>query len=92
MSIVWILLLTAASVVVGTGLCFWLLARTQEVESTVWILEHIVCPIFKIITLLFMVSLVYPVIDETSTSLDFWRALGQQGQVNELVIVKRKIH
>ncbi len=32
-----------------------------------------------------MVSLIYPVIDETSTSFDFWRALGQQGQFNDLV-------
>ena len=85
MSIAWIVLLTAASVVAGTSLCFWLLTRTSEVDSTVWFMEHIACPIFKIIVLLIMVSLIYPVIDESSSSLDFWRALGQQGQFSNLL-------
>jgi hypothetical protein len=85
MNLAWIVLLTATSVIVGTSLCFWLLARTSEVASTVWVLEHIACPIFKIIVLLIMVSLIYPVIDETSSSLDFWRALSQQGNFSNLL-------
>jgi hypothetical protein len=85
MNIAWVVLLTVTSVVGGTSLCFWLLARTSEFESTVWVLEHIACPIFKIIVLLIMVSLIYPVIDESSSSLDFWLALGQQGQFSNLL-------
>ena len=85
MTLAWIVLLTAASVVTGASLCFWLLARTSEVASTVWVMEHIACPIFKIIVLLIMVSLIYPVIDESSSSLDFWSALSQQGHFSDLL-------
>jgi hypothetical protein len=35
--------------------------------------------------LLSVVSLVYPAIDGQSSSIDFWRVLGQQGQFNDLL-------
>jgi hypothetical protein len=57
----------------GTGLCFYLMYHSREVDSTVWVLEHIICPVMRIIVLLIVVSQVYPAIDENSTSLDFWR-------------------
>ncbi len=85
MNAAWIVLLTATSVTIGTSLCFWLLARTNDVASTVWVMQHIACPIFKIIVLLIMVSLIYPVIDESSSSLDFWRAISQQGHFSDLL-------
>ena len=85
MNWLWILILTFCSVIAGTGLCFWLLSAAREVDSTVWVLEHIVCPITKILVLLLMVSLIYPAIDATATSLDFWKGLAQQGQFNDLI-------
>ena len=66
------ILLTLLSVSAGTGLCFWLLHKAHEVDSSLWILEHIVCPIIRVIVLLTIVSLVYPTIDDHSTSLEFW--------------------
>jgi hypothetical protein len=66
-------------------LCFWLLHKAREFDSSLWILEHIVCPIIRIIVLLSVVSLVYPAIDEHSSSLEFWHVLGQQGQFNDLL-------
>ena len=77
--------ITASSVIVGTSLCFYLLYQAREVDSTLWILEHIICPIIRIIVLLIVVSQVYPVIDGNSTSSDFWRALGQQHQFRDIV-------
>jgi hypothetical protein len=81
----WTILLTLASVSAGTGLCFWLLHKAREVPTTVWILGHIVCPMIRILVLLSVVSLVYPAIDGQSSSIDFWRVLGQQEQFNDLL-------
>jgi hypothetical protein len=85
MSLFWTIPLSLIIVVTGTGLCFWVLHKAQEVDSSVWILEHVVCPMLRIVMLLAVVSLVYPVIDEQSTTADFWRVLGQQGQFNDLL-------
>ncbi len=85
MNLFWVVLVTATSVVLGTGLCFWLLYQAQAVNSTIWILEHILCPIIRIIVLLIVVSQVYPAIDSNSTSSDFWQVLSQQGQFNNLI-------
>jgi hypothetical protein len=81
----WTILLTLASVSAGTGLCFWLLHKAREVHTTVWILGHIVCPMIRILVLLSVVSLVYPAIDGQSSSIDFWRVLGQHEQFNDLL-------
>ena len=85
MNLFLIILTTAGSVIIGTSVCFYLLYQAREVDTTVWILEHIACPIMRITVLLIVVSQVYPVIDENSTSLDFWRALGQQNQFRDIV-------
>ncbi|MCP4391534.1 MAG: hypothetical protein GY802_24785 [Gammaproteobacteria bacterium] len=85
MNLFLVILITAASVIVGTSLCFYLLYQACEVDSTVWILEHIICPIIRIIVLLIVVSQVYPAIDTNSTSADFWHALGQQDQLRNLI-------
>ena len=81
----WASLFVVASVLLGTGGCFWLLYHAREVDATVWILEHIVCPVVRILVLLILVSQVYPMIDGTGSSLDFWRALFQQGNFSHLV-------
>lgn len=85
MNLLLVILITATSVMLGTGLCFYLMYHSREVDSTVWVLEHIICPVMRIIVLLIVVSQVYPAIDENSTSLDFWRILGQQGQFTDIV-------
>ena len=85
MNLLLVILITATSVILGTGLCFFLIYKAREVDSTIWVLEHIICPIMRIIVLLIVVSQVYPAIDENSTSLDFWRILGQQGQFSDIV-------
>ncbi len=81
----WLILVTAGSVTVGTGLCFYLLQQAREVESSRWILEHILCPVIRIVVLLIVISQVYPVIDENSTGMDFWRTLGTGGHFRDLV-------
>ena len=85
MNLLLVILITATSVMLGTGLCFYLMYHSREVDSTVWVLEHIICPVMRIIVLLIVVSQVYPAIDENSTSLDFWRILSQQGQFTDIV-------
>ena len=85
MNLLLVILITATSVILGTGLCFYLMYHSREVDSTVWVLEHIICPVMRIIVLLIVVSQIYPTIDENSTSLDFWRILGQQGQFTDIV-------
>ena len=79
------ILLTIASVSAGTSLCFWLLHRAHEVETSVWILEHVICPIIRIVVMLSVVSLVYPTINAESSPWEFWRVLSHQGQFNLLL-------
>lgn len=85
MNLLLAVVITVASVIAGTGLCFYLLYQAREVDTTIWILEHVLCPIMRILVLLIVVSQVYPIIDINSTSLDLWRALGQQNQFRDLV-------
>lgn len=77
--------ITASTVILGTGLCFYLLYQAREVATTVWLLEHIICPIIRILVLLVVVSQIYPIIDENSTSLDFWRTLARQNEFRDIV-------
>jgi len=79
------ILVTTTSVIAGTGLCFYLLYKAHEVAPTIWILQHIICPIMRIIVLLIVVSQVYPAIDASIGSLDFWHILLQQNQFRDLV-------
>ena len=78
-------MITASSVIAGAGLCYWLLYQAREVDSAHWLLQHILCPIVRIIVLFIVVSQVYPVLDSSFTSADFWRVLSRQGQFNDLL-------
>jgi len=84
MSLFWAIPLTLLVVGAGISLCFWLLHKSREVDSSVWILEQIACPIIRILVLLAIVSLVYPAIFSQSTS-DFWRVMGHREQFNDLL-------
>ncbi|MDH3761435.1 MAG: hypothetical protein OEU50_10680 [Gammaproteobacteria bacterium] len=85
MNFFWVVVVTASSVAIGTSLCFYLLYQAREVDTTVWILEHIICPLIRIVVLLIVVSQVYPAIDANSSSADFWHTLGQREQFSHLV-------
>ena len=81
----WIIVITVSSVIGGTGLCFYLLNKTHDVESTHWILEHIICPIIRILVLITIVSLVYPAISVNVDSFDFWQILFEQKNINHAI-------
>ncbi|MDH3221493.1 MAG: hypothetical protein OEO19_18330 [Gammaproteobacteria bacterium] len=85
MNLFWVIPITAASVVAGTSLCFYLLFQARGVAASLWLLEHILCPIIRIIVLLVVVSQIYPSIDANSTSVDFWRILFRHGQGSDLI-------
>ncbi len=85
MNLFWTILLTILSVGAGTILCFWLIYHAREVNTSVWVLEHVVCPIIRIVVLLIVVSQVYPVIDSDTGSVEFWKLLGQAGLFNDLI-------
>ena len=84
MNIAWIILLTLASVSGGTALNLWLLHKTHDVSSMVWLLEHVICPVIRILVLLLVVSLIYPALNDTS-SFEFWRMLVQREHFSDLV-------
>jgi len=84
-NLLWTILLTVISVGVGSLLCFWAIYHAREVNSPVWTLEQIVCPIIRILVLLIVVAQVYPVIDVNSDSVQFWKLLGQPGLFNDLI-------
>ncbi len=85
MNLFWILILTCTSVLAGTSLCFYLLHKTGEVSATVWLVEHVTCPITRIVVLLFIVSLIYPAVSPATSSQDFWRVLWQQEHLNQAI-------
>ena len=85
MNLLWIVLVTATSVILGTGLCFWLIDRAHEVDSPTWIFSSILCPIIRIMVLFVIVSQVYPAVDANAASTGFWSILFQQGQFNHLI-------
>lgn len=78
-------LIILVSVTGGISLCFYLLRQVQDSPPTVWFLEHIGCPLIRVLILLIVVSQVYPAIDGQSSSLDFWRALGEGQALRDIV-------
>lgn len=85
MNLLWTILATIAIAAFGTGFCYWLIHKAQEVHSSLWILEHIVCPMLNILVLLVLVSLVYPLVDTGINSLEFWEMLTRQGRTTDLL-------
>jgi len=77
--------IVAGSVLGGVGLCFYLLQKAYETDTLVWYAEHVLCPLLRVILLLIVVSQVYPAIDSETTSLDFWRHLGERQQLQDIV-------
>jgi len=80
-----VMAITVGGVALGSGACFWMLNRARETDTTVWILEHIICPIIRLLVLMVIVSQMYPAVNPGSDSLDFWRVLGQQDQFADLL-------
>lgn len=78
-------LIIAGSVAGGIGLCFYLLQRAHHAPSMLWFLEHVFGPLVRVLVLLIVVSQVYPAIDGQSTSIDFWRGLGEGQQLRDIV-------
>ena len=78
-------IIVAGSVLGGVSLSFYLLHKAQQTDTLVWYLEHVLCPLLRVIVLLIVVSQVYPAIDSQSTSLDFWRHLSERQQLQDIV-------
>jgi hypothetical protein len=87
MSWFWVTIVTIGSVTIGTTLCFYLLSKTRDVEPTQWIIEHIICPIFRVLVLIVIVSQVYPVISSGIDSSGFWSVIFQQNHINHVINV-----
>lgn len=85
MNLLQALLITAVSVLGSVSLSFYLLWKTRDTASMAWYLEFILAPLLRVAVLLIVVSQVYPVIDGQSTSIDFWRNLGQRQQLRDIV-------
>ena len=85
MNLLWIIIFACLTIISSTSFCFYLLRKTSDVDSTVWILEHVICPIIRILALLIIVSLVYPIISPDTTAANFWRVLVQQKNINHVI-------
>ncbi len=85
MSLFWIILVTLFCVVAAAGLCYYLIYQAREVATTRWVLEHVFCPLTRLLVLLIVTSLVYPAVDAASGSADFWRLLADSNQGRDLV-------
>lgn len=77
--------IVAGSVLGGVGLNFYLLQKAHQTDTLTWYAEHVLCPLLRVIVLLIVVSQVYPSIDAETTSLDFWRHLGERQQLQDIV-------
>jgi len=85
MSLFWIVIFTCLSVLASTGFCFYLLRKTSDVGPTVWILEHVICPILRILALLIIVSLIYPNLAPDTTAADYWSVLVHEQNINHAI-------
>ncbi len=81
----WAILITVSSVIGGTSLCYYLIHKTHDVESSQWILQHIICPIIRILVLITIVSQIYPAISVNVDSFDFWRIIFEQKNINHAI-------
>jgi hypothetical protein len=79
--------ITLGSVFAGTSLCFYLLRKTNDVDSTNWIIQHIACPIFRTLVLIIIVGLVYSLISDSSGSNSFWEVIFRQNRFNHVINV-----
>lgn len=79
------MLATIACVISGISLCFWLLQKANDDSVTLWFLEHIACPIIRIIVLLIIVSLLYPSTGAESSTIGFWQVLFQHNHINAAI-------
>lgn len=84
MNLFWVVAMTVITATLGSGLCLWLLHQTREVNSSLWIVQHILCPVIRIILLLIVVGLTYAVINDDVSGTVFWQLLSQ-GQFNNLL-------
>lgn len=84
MNLLWVVAVTVISATLGSGLCLWLLHQTREIDSSLWIVQHILSPVIRIILLLIVVGLTYAAINGDVTSAIFWQMLNQ-GQFNDLL-------
>lgn len=85
MSLVLPVIIVTGGVLGGVGLSFYLLQKAHETDTGVWYLEHVFSPLLRVVLLLIVVSQVYPAFDSQSTSLDFWRHLREQQQIQDIV-------
>ena len=76
--------MTVTSATLGSGLCLWLLHQARDIDSSLWIVQHILCPVIRIILLLIVVGFTYASINDSVTSAVFWQMLNQ-GQFNDLL-------
>ena len=85
MSLLLPVIIVTGSILAGISLNFYLLRKSRETDTMVWYAEQVLGPLLRVILLLIVVSQVYPAIDTASTSLDFWRQLGQRQQLRDIV-------
>ena len=85
MNLFWIILIIIGCACSGISLCFWLLQKATNDSFTIWFLEHIACPIIRILVLLLIVSLLYPSIGTESSTASFWQVMLQQNNINEAI-------
>ena len=85
MNLLWVVLVTATSVSLGTWLCLWIITKAQEVNSPTWVFETILCPIIRIMVLFIIVSQVYPLIDANAARTGLWSILFEQQQFSHLI-------
>ncbi len=85
MNLFWTILITVLAVSIGTTLCFRFLAQAREVDSPTWGIEHLLCPILRVLVLLVIVSQIYPAVDASTSSLEFWFVLVQGGLFSDLI-------
>jgi len=84
-SLFWIIILACLSVIASTSFCFYLLRKTSDLGSTVWIFEHVICPIMRIFALLIIVSLIYPILSPDTTAADYWSVLVHEQNINQAI-------
>ena len=85
MSPFWIIIFTLLVVTTATAINYIAIRFTEDSDTTQWVLEHIHCPIVRILSLLVIVGLMYSNVNPGQESAIFWQLAFSGKNINNLI-------
>ncbi len=85
MSLILVFMLVLMIAAITTVTSFWLLAQAHEHPPSDWVVVHVVSPVFRTISLIVAISLVFPVLFPQTSVGALWQMLSQNDHFSTLL-------